>query len=251
MPRSLPRPSRRAGTAVALLVAAAALMGLAGCEAKQREGDLVAGKQQFVKQCGACHVLRRANTTGVTGPNLDEAFQQSIRDGFKRSTIRGVTEDQILNPRFGSIMWQQLRQGKITDDHRVAENIAAYVAAAAARPGQDTGALAKAVSQIRRIPVARAQNGQLTLEAFPDGQLLYIPQSAQASPGALTINSPNKAAVPHNVALQGNGVNQLGPVVSGGGVSTIRVNVRPGIYTFLCTVPGHAAAGMQGRLSVR
>jgi mono/diheme cytochrome c family protein len=250
MPRSLPRPSR-AGTAVALFVAAAALMGLAGCEAKQRQGDLVAGKQEFVKQCGACHVLRRANTTGVVGPNLDEAFQQAIRDGFKRSTIRGVTEEQILIPRVNSIMWQQQRQGKITDDRRVAENIAAYVAAVAARPGEDTGALAKAVSQVKRIPVARAQGGQLTIEAFPDGQLLYVPQAAQAPPGPLAINSPNKAAVPHNIALQGAGVNAVGPVISGGAVSTIRVNVRPGQYTFLCTVPGHAAAGMQGRLTVR
>jgi plastocyanin len=250
MPRSLPRPSR-AGTAVALVVAAAGLMGLAGCEAKQRQGDLVAGKQQFVTQCGACHVLRRANTTGVTGPNLDEAFRQSIRDGFKRSTIRGVTEDQILIPRVGSLMWQQSRQGKITDDPRTAENIAAYVAAVVARPGQDTGALAKAVSQIKRIPVARAQNGQLTIEAFPDGQLLFIPQAAQAPPGQLTINSPNKAAVPHNIAVRGSGVNATGPVISGGAVSTVRVNVRPGVYTFLCTVPGHAAAGMQGRMTVR
>jgi plastocyanin len=226
-------------------------MGLAGCETKQRKGDLVAGKQEFVKQCGACHVLRRAGTTGVTGPNLDEAFQQSIRDGFKRSTIRGVTEEQILYPRNGSLMWQQLQQGKITDDQRTAENIAEYVAFAVAKPGQDTGALAKAISQVKRIPVARAQNGVLTIEAFPDGQLLFIPQAAQAPPGSLTINSPNKASVPHNVALRGGGVNATGPVIQGGAVSTIKVNVKPGVYNFLCTVPGHAAAGMQGRLTVR
>jgi plastocyanin len=251
MPTRLPRPSRRAGTAVALAAGAAGLMGLAGCEAKQRKGDLVAGKQQFVKQCGACHVLSRAKTTGVTGPNLDAAFRQSLRDGFERSTIRGVTEKQILFPRIGSLMWQQLQQGKITDDKRTAENIAAYVAAVVDRPGEDTGALARAVQIVKRIPVARPQNGVLVIEAFPDGQLKFIPVAAEAPPGPLNIRSPNKASIPHNVAVQAGGVNAVGPVVANGGVSSIKVTLKPGQYTFLCTVPGHAAAGMQGKLSVR
>src|SRR5207245_7292551 len=108
------------------------LVALAGCEAKQRQGDLVAGKQMFVAKCGVCHVLNRAGTKGITGPNLDEAFKQSIKDGIGRSTVRGVVEKQILYQNIKSLMFQLSKAGKIPTDQRQADNIAAYVTYAAA-----------------------------------------------------------------------------------------------------------------------
>jgi mono/diheme cytochrome c family protein len=35
-------------------------------------GDAEAGKQIFTEQCGACHTLADAGTTGNVGPNLDD-----------------------------------------------------------------------------------------------------------------------------------------------------------------------------------
>jgi cytochrome c2 len=65
------------------LTAAAALAaaGLSACGVVDREPNLIAGKRAFVSKCGSCHVLNRAGTKGNQGPNLDEAFQQSLRDG--------------------------------------------------------------------------------------------------------------------------------------------------------------------------
>ena len=83
---------------VPLLAAAALTVGLAGCGLKEDEGDLVAGKRAFVENCGACHALQRAGTTGVAGPNLDEAFQAARREGIGESTIEGVVHQQILYP---------------------------------------------------------------------------------------------------------------------------------------------------------
>jgi len=31
----------------------------------------------------------------------------------------------------------------------------------------------------------------------------------------------------------------------------VTANLAPGTYTFLCTVPGHAQAGMEGTLTVK
>jgi plastocyanin len=245
------RPPRRAAAAAALIGGAALLVVLGGCEAKRSRGDLVQGKQLFVAKCGVCHVLNRAGTTGVTGPNLDEAFQQSIRDGFGRSTIRGVVREQILYPNVRSLMYQQLKAGKIPSDERQAYNIAAYVAAVAAKKGQDTGALAKAVENIKRIPLAKPQNGMLEIDAFPTGDLKFIPEQAEAPPGPTTIRSQNKSSTAHNISVEGPGTNAVGPVVSNGGVSQVKVTLKPGTYTFLCTVPGHAAAGMKGPLIVK
>ena len=39
------------------------------------------------------------------------------------------------------------------------------------------------------------------------------------------------------------------PVFSGG-TKNFTVNLKPGKYTFYCSVPGHRQAGMQGTLTV-
>ena len=42
-----------------------------------------------------------------------------------------------------------------------------------------------------------------------------------------------------------------GNMVSSGGVSTVTVaDLKPGTYTFYCSVPGHEQAGMKGTLTV-
>ena len=89
-------PRGRRGVLVGVLGGAVVVAALAGCDVKRGNEDLVAGKQQFVAKCGVCHVLSRAQTSGTTGPNLDDAFRQSVRDGFHRSTFQGQIEKQIL-----------------------------------------------------------------------------------------------------------------------------------------------------------
>lgn len=222
----------------------ATLAALTGCEVKQGQADLVNGKQLFVSKCGSCHVLGRAETKGNVGPNLDEAFQAALGDGLGRGTVRGVVHEQILYPLVGSEMPAKLVTGQDATD------VAAYVALVAARPGRDTGALATAVGGGQK-PLALAQGGTLTIPADPNGQLLYTFKNAQAKPGQLQIDSPNKSATPHNIALEGGGVNEVGPVIQGGKVSSIDVSVNAGKYTFYCSVAGHRQGGMEGTLTVK
>ena len=244
-------PRGRRGVLVGVLGGAVIVAALAGCDVKRGNEDLVAGKQQFVAKCGVCHVLSRAQTSGTTGPNLDDAFRQSVRDGFHRSTFQGQIEKQILYPNRKSLMGALARAGKIPRSSRTAANIAAYVASVVAKPGSDSGALARAVEKINRIPLAAAKGGTLEIDAFPNGDLKYIPIAAQAPAGKLLVKSLNKASIGHDIAIQGNGLNQGGPVVSNGGTSQVTVTLKPGTYQFLCTVPGHAAAGMKGVLTVK
>lgn len=127
---------RRLRRAAVLAAGALALFAVAGCEVKEGRPDLVNGKKLYVQKCGSCHVLARAGTNGVVGPDLDQAFQAALGAGMNRSTVRGVVHQQILWPARGSQMPAKLVTG---DD---AQDVAAYVALAAARPGKDTGALA-------------------------------------------------------------------------------------------------------------
>jgi len=215
-----------------------------GCQAKSQKGDLVAGKQLFVQKCGACHVLSRAGAKGVIGPNLDEAFQRSLRDGFRRSVIRGIVERQILYPARSGAMPAKLYKGEDAYD------VASYVAYAAARKGKDTGALATAVGGGQKALV-KAVGNILEIDADPNGQLLFAAKAAEAPAGKVTVKSKNASATPHNIAVKGNGIDVKGPVGQGGHVSEITVDLKPGTYEFYCSVPGHEAGGMKGTLTVK
>jgi mono/diheme cytochrome c family protein len=102
------------------------------------EPNLEAGKAKFVEKCGSCHTLARAGTAGNVGPDLDTAFQAALRDGIDRDTIEGIVHKQILHPRIDSQMPAGLVKGEEASD------VAAYVGYAAAKTGQDEGALASA-----------------------------------------------------------------------------------------------------------
>jgi plastocyanin len=228
---------------------------LAGCGGLTDRGDnVVNGKQQFVAKCGSCHILNRAGTKGVTGPNLDQAFARARQDGFGDSTFEGIVHRQIgqparrpqVDPETGkeSYMPADLVTG---DDAR---DVAAYVASAVAKGGKDQGALASVGAAVAE-GTAKAKGGKLEIPADPGGALAYTFADAEAPPGQLEIDSPNESSVDHNIALEGNGVNEVGPVVKNGGVSTINVDVAAGEYTFFCTVTGHREAGMEGKLTVK
>ena len=85
--------------------------------------------------------LARAGTQGRTGPDLDAAFRTALADGFDRETVQGIVHDQIANPRASSKMPSGEEIGVTGED---AQDVAAYVGYAAARPGEDEGALAQA-----------------------------------------------------------------------------------------------------------
>jgi len=225
---------------------------LAGCENDNvpQNADLINGKKAFSQKCGSCHVLNRAQTKGIQGPNLDDAFRQSLKEGFGRDTIHGVVFDQIRHPataRKGSptFMPAQLVTGKTAFD------VASYVAAVASRPGKDVGRLATAVPVAGAGKPVAAANGKLAMPADPNGQLAFISKKATAPAGQLEIDTKNASSIPHNIVLEGNGVKQQGKVVQGGATSTISVTVKAGTYTYYCSVPGHREGGMQGTLTVK
>lgn len=228
----------------------AAALTACGTDAVPEDADLVAGKQAFVKSCGSCHVLNRAGTKGVSGPNLDEAFRRSLLDGLGRDTVRGVVHTQILYPaRVGkdnpAYMPPKLVEGKLAHD------VASYVASVAALPGEDTGRLGSAVAAAGAGKPVEAKDGKLEMPADPSGQLAYVTKEASAPAGSLTIESKNESSTPHDIAIEGNGVDEKGATVTDGGVSKLTVTLEPGEYTYYCTLPGHREGGMLGKLTVK
>jgi len=227
-------------------------VGLSACESDNvdKNADLIAGKKAFAQKCSSCHVLARAQAKGVQGPNLDESFQQALSEGFGRDTIHGVVMDQIQFPArvpkdSPAYMPANLVEGKLVSD------VAAYVAAVAARPGKDTGKLATAVAAAGAGKPIAAKNGKLEIPADPNGQLAYATKEATGPAGPLEISSKNDASIPHDIAIEGGGASGKGETVQGGGVSKFKVTLKPGKYQYYCTVAGHREGGMEGTLTVK
>jgi uncharacterized cupredoxin-like copper-binding protein len=233
----------RAALCAALVAVVSAL---SACGVKDPEGDVVAGKQLFVQKCGSCHVLSRAGTKGTTGPNLDESFQRSLKEGFGRTAVRGVIYKQILYPnRLTNSDGIKMPAKLVSGDS--AHDVAAYVAAAAAAGGKDAGLLATAVKSAGG-GTATEKNGVLSIPADPGGQLAFTAAKATGEAGPVTVEMPNKSGVDHDIVIDGLG---KGPVVKDG-TSSFKASLAAGQkYTYYCSVPGHRQAGMQGTLTVK
>jgi plastocyanin len=99
-------------------------------------------------------------------------------------------------------------------------------------------------------PAAPAASTALKLAAEPGGQLSYDTKQLAAKAGKVTITMTNMSPLEHDVAVaQGSKVLGVTSKFQGGS-RTLTLSLKPGTYTFYCTVPGHRQAGMEGTLTI-
>jgi plastocyanin len=97
-----------------------------------------------------------------------------------------------------------------------------------------------------------AVGGETTLKLSADpGALAFDTTELAAKPGKVTIDFDNPSAIPHNVVIEEDGKELAGfePITES--EESVSADLKAGTYTFLCTVPGHAEAGMEGSLVVK
>jgi plastocyanin len=92
--------------------------------------------------------------------------------------------------------------------------------------------------------------GTLQLKASPT-DLAFDKTELSSEPGEVTIDFDNPAALEHNVAIEKDGEDLAESETISEGKTSVTANLAPGTYTFLCTIPGHAEAGMEGTLTIR
>ncbi|MEA2466282.1 MAG: quinohemoprotein ethanol dehydrogenase [Thermoleophilaceae bacterium] len=88
--------------------------------------------------------------------------------------------------------------------------------------------------------------------AAKGNQLLFNTNTLTAKAGKVTIDFTNNSALQHNVTLTNSGNKILGKTPTfAGGSKSLSATLKPGTYTYYCSVPGHRQAGMQGTLTVK
>jgi plastocyanin len=96
----------------------------------------------------------------------------------------------------------------------------------------------------------KGPGGTLQLSASPS-QLAFNTTALSSKPGKVTIDFNNPSALEHDVAIEENGKQIAISQTIAEGKTSVSADLAPGTYTFLCTIPGHAEAGMEGTLTVK
>lgn len=130
-------------------------------------------------------------------------------------------------------------------------------AAKAAETGKGESAAAPAAEKPAEKPAKEAPasspasgpGGTLKLAADPT-QIAFDTTKLSSKPGKVTIDLDNPAALEHDVAIEQEGKTIAVSDRITEDETSVTAELAPGEYTFLCTVPGHAEAGMEGTLTV-
>ena len=89
-------------------------------------------------------------------------------------------------------------------------------------------------------------------EADPSGELAYTTTEASAKAGKVTVDFNNPQGLTHDVTIEDSSGKEVGKTeLIGEGETSTTVNLKPGTYTYFCSVPGHREAGMEGTLTVK
>jgi plastocyanin len=102
----------------------------------------------------------------------------------------------------------------------------------------------------KEAPEGAGASTTLKLSADPSA-LAFDTTDLSAKAGQVTIDFTNPAPIPHNVVIEEDGKELAGFEPIAEGEEEVSAELEPGTYTFLCTVPGHAEAGMEGTLTVK
>jgi uncharacterized cupredoxin-like copper-binding protein len=95
-----------------------------------------------------------------------------------------------------------------------------------------------------------------TTEAKPEAQTVQVSEtefkialpSTDLKAGTITFDVKNDGKIPHDLAVKETG--DKTPLIQPDGSAKLTVDLKPGTYELLCTVPGHEAAGMKTSITV-
>ena len=131
----------------------------------------------------------------------------------------------------------------------------AVLAIIAAGCGSSSNSSTSSTGASATQPSGSASGGgqPVSLNADPNGALKFTQTSLTAKAGKVTLqmSNPSSSGIQHGIAVEGNGVDQDGPIVQPGATSTLSVNLKPGKYDFYCPFDSHKQQGMTGTLTVK
>jgi nitrite reductase (NO-forming) len=102
-------------------------------------------------------------------------------------------------------------------------------------------------------PASSSSTGARQVTVDVGNSMSFAPSAIDVRAGQpVELTLRNEGLIPHDFSIS-EGLSQPVKIEAGGGsnASTTFTIDRPGTYTFICSVPGHEAAGMRGTITAR
>jgi uncharacterized cupredoxin-like copper-binding protein len=103
-----------------------------------------------------------------------------------------------------------------------------------------------ALLAVTPMAVARTQAATSTTVKVAASEFKFKLSTKTARHGIVIFKVTNKGHVKHDFKIAG----KKTPLISPGKAATLKVTLKKGTYKYVCTVAGHAAAGMKGSFKV-
>jgi plastocyanin len=97
------------------------------------------------------------------------------------------------------------------------------------------------------VPPKGASTETISIQA---GNFYFKPNTITAKPGIATIELTAQNGI-HDLVFDGAYPGFTLEADGGGGKQSQKIDLKPGKYTFYCSITGHRAAGMVGTLTVK
>ncbi len=96
-------------------------------------------------------------------------------------------------------------------------------------------------------PAVSSGRTAVSVTAGKPSELSFTLSAKSVKAGSVTFRIRNAGSVPHSFSIGG----RTSATLARGRTTTLTVTLAKGSVAFRCKVPGHAAAGMKGKLLVR
>ena len=105
-------------------------------------------------------------------------------------------------------------------------------------------ALAGVMALLAVVPAALAHShaAAATTVTVKASEFKFVLSKKTAKHGVITFKVTNKGHITHDFKIAG----KKTPMLQPGKSATLKVTLKKGSFKYICTVPGHAAAGMKG-----
>src|SRR5581483_9193507 len=98
-----------------------------------------------------------------------------------------------------------------------------------------------AILAVAPLALAHTHAAQATTVTVKASEFKFVLSKKSAPHGKVTFKVTNKGHISHDFKIAG----KKTPMLSPGKSATLKVTLKKGKYKYLCTVPGHASAGMK------
>ena len=129
--------------------------------------------------------------------------------------------------------------------------LAAFVLSACGGDDEESTTAAESSTETDTGGSSSGGGGTIAVEADPSGELAFTETELTGTAGSNTVELTNDSSTPHDVVVEDSAGSEVAATDTiSGSTTTAEGEFEAGDYTFYCSVPGHAEAGMEGTITV-